>query len=653
MTIDCTVVVSTSWGTRFGGINVFNLDFCLALAGVTKSPVVCVVPTAGYSDVEQALCRNVRLVPLNRELSGDFYKSTDAADLIAVLKNNDINSVGWWIGHDFVTGEVITAARDEWGSGKTIIIHHMDYRAFESMKSYDGPAAIEKDAKQQMVLSSADIVCAVGPKLAKAARDKLKKAGKGTSIDVLELHPGLQSIKGIPETEMFTAVTFGRLDPRTDQIKMGKLAVAAFGEAAKDNGLGEDPTISVVGLESSELIAENRLLAEIAGKYAGRRLAVNGCAYNEDRDQLFHLLSQHSAALVLSIHEGFGLTAWEAIAAEVPLVLTKNSGAYQLIEQLLGGKGIGCLKLIDIKGTPGSEELNGEDVTAASRALRTIGANTEARAASKRNAVELKCMLQERVSWAQMAKSFCKQCGLPVEHKPISIGIAAGHADAIICGSFAEPTERTDEQERALGTWYRVAICIGEILATATTPPFHLNFTGVDGGSFGGAVVRSYSNQAKSEAAITTLIHNDFADDDEAKEAIAKGWQNHFKEHNVDVSQPYLYLPGHVLRVGTMSKRRMNIIKNSDVLFCVAGYFAVEESIYAAELKGIPIVAIGAFGGMTKNLTAEIFRINKEQNLPTSLQVALHALATAPLDVEDIAEKFIAVLEEIKKNMEK
>jgi glycosyltransferase involved in cell wall biosynthesis len=43
--------------------------------------------------------------------------------------------------------------------------------------------------------------------------------------------------------------------------------------------------------------------------------------YTDDRQQLYSELSRASVALMPSWHEGFGLVAWEAIAAGVPLIV--------------------------------------------------------------------------------------------------------------------------------------------------------------------------------------------------------------------------------------------------------------------------------------------------------------------------------------------
>src|SRR5690606_5079638 len=113
-------------------------------------------------------------------------------------------------------------------------------------------------------------------------------------------------------------ITFGRLDPRADRVKQGRLALAGFAGviAARYGDLGDDPQFTLVGADDDDVADIRRLAAE----QARRPIAVYARPFSEDRAQLWNLLSNQSVSLMLSIHEGFGLTGWEAIAAGVPLV---------------------------------------------------------------------------------------------------------------------------------------------------------------------------------------------------------------------------------------------------------------------------------------------------------------------------------------------
>ena len=55
--------MATAWGSRHGGINVFNFDLCTAVAAITggRCTIRCVVLSADQDDVEQAARHNVTL----------------------------------------------------------------------------------------------------------------------------------------------------------------------------------------------------------------------------------------------------------------------------------------------------------------------------------------------------------------------------------------------------------------------------------------------------------------------------------------------------------------------------------------------------------------------------------------------------------------
>jgi hypothetical protein len=56
---------------------------------------------------------------------------------------------------------------------------------------------------------------------------------------------------------------------------------------------------------------------------------------------------------MLSWHEGFGLVGWEAIAAEVPLVVSKRTGLYKLLDSPDDPVGAACVSVVDVRGFDG------------------------------------------------------------------------------------------------------------------------------------------------------------------------------------------------------------------------------------------------------------------------------------------------------------
>ena len=62
---NCIVFIATSWGTRYGGINSFNYDLCVALAKLKELDlsIICIVNEGTASDIQDAHRLGVALIP--------------------------------------------------------------------------------------------------------------------------------------------------------------------------------------------------------------------------------------------------------------------------------------------------------------------------------------------------------------------------------------------------------------------------------------------------------------------------------------------------------------------------------------------------------------------------------------------------------------
>jgi len=244
---------------------------------------------------------------------------------------------------------------------------------------------------------------ALGPKLARSARDI---AIVSKDITVRELFPGLHDIECIKKApENFSAIVFGRLNKKTDCVKQARLAVAGFSDACSsekhDIPLGPESSLMVIGLpDGDEGETEREELKDVSFKEAGRQVQIHPWSYFEDRDKLFDELRRKSVCLVTSLYEGFGLVGWEAISAKVPLIVSKNSGLYEFIDEHFPG-GKGCLRSIDIKGSIREDYLK-SDVTKVSKEILTVSNNIQK---AKREAYALKTMMQPACTWENCALS--------------------------------------------------------------------------------------------------------------------------------------------------------------------------------------------------------------------------------------------------------
>jgi len=434
------IFIATAWGVKHGGINSFNYDLVISLASIISSSlmkIICIVPIASEAEYKEAEDKGVLLKCLNSK----FSNTTDLTEEIVpeIVKKISGYKPTWWIGHDLKTGPVALKAKQVSG-GKCAIIHHMDY---ESYLPYYDDYPSDLISSQRQNLSKADIVFAVGPKLARSATDKLRSE---INKKVIELIPGLAPIEGLQEQNRFSAIIFGRLDPKQDRLKQAKLAVVGFGRACRlyPKIIGKDASITIIGLNEDRQNEDRLLLKQILDKEAGRAVPLHGWQYFENRSALLDCLRQHSVCLMLSLHEGFGLVGWEAIAAEVPLIISTNTGVYDAISKYLGGVGRGCIKPISILGATGESSYRDEDVDIVANALCDVkqqGSNAKNDSRVLKNLLEIFC------TWKHTAIDFAKACEID-----ISIDIAhkslANLTPELLIEAFKKGSDVVEEASR-------------------------------------------------------------------------------------------------------------------------------------------------------------------------------------------------------------
>ena len=412
---------ATQWGSKYGGINSFNTDFLVAF-GVAYShsaQVICIVASA--TDEEKAEARNsgVYLVSLPYKPVGNELGEAQVEIGIVELSKNEIsfepdNTI--WLGHDRITGAAAIAAAKSAG-GRSAVIHHMSYSDYEAFAE-NSQSAYDKVQIQQALLRQADLVLAVGPLLRDAASDRL-----GAEKMIHMLIPGLAEIKVREAPKTFTVFMSGRLCKDSARIKQGHLGIAAFAKAhcdARDNGMPEglcrQPKLVLRGVDfeaertsAPEADTETEL-KKFAEEYANCVINLHALPFTQIRDMLYEDLSAASVALMPSWHEGFGLVAWEAIAAGVPLIVSKNSGVYQLLKENHPGAGPGCVYPVDVRGAVTEPFFHEKDVQAVVDALKSIALNP---GEARRKAVTLRNMLGE-YSWSACVKEAMKSFDWPL-----------------------------------------------------------------------------------------------------------------------------------------------------------------------------------------------------------------------------------------------
>ena len=395
------IFISTGWGAEYGGINSFNYDLCLAVAkkyGVAHK-VVSVTSIISESVKQAAKNNGVELIGLKED-------ELNRADLIIdiVQEYCHYSSMVYWIGHDIKTGAIACECAQKRGD-KFVFIHHMDYISYYAFKACNGKRASEKENEQISLLKKADFVFAVGPLLRDSARKKIDEEKK-----VHMLIPGLAEVEEIKNKNNKTvALTFGRVEKDNDIIKQTNLAIAGFSKAVGTSKFlfsKNKPMMRVIGCDS-DTSNEYKEVQKIGEKYAEELINVIPIPYTLNRNELFDYIKRSGFCLMLSYHEGFGLTGYEAIAAGLPLICSVNSGLYKFLDEELVPPLSGWVHGIEVEGQlneDAEENYTKKDLNKVSETICTVISDYDS---SKENAIKLRRELLKRgYTWENCAENF-------------------------------------------------------------------------------------------------------------------------------------------------------------------------------------------------------------------------------------------------------
>ena len=418
------ITFATQWGSKLGGINSFNTDFLQAFGAAyyTGVQVICIVAEATDTEIKKSKNSHVILLPLPYIPLENTFSKDQARAGIDLLAQNGISYDAErtiWLGHDRITGAAAIEAANMAG-GRSALIHHMSYDHYESF-SEDSQTAYHKSQEQKKLFKRANLIFAIGPLLHNAAHDLV-----GGEQPVHMLIPGLADIVVRSAPKTFTAFLSGRLSQDAARIKQGHLGLAAFSHAHRKacennmpDGLLNQPKLMLRGVDyAGEVKPKNPVgnpeieLKIFAEEYAGRAINLQALPYTHDRDELYDNISRSSVALMPSWHEGFGLVAWEAIAAGVPLILSKHSGVYNLLESELPGSGTGCVYPVDVHGSNREPFFKQEDLHSIADALKKIAHDPNK---ARQQAGTLRGLLINQYTWSNCVRKAADVFGWPVQ----------------------------------------------------------------------------------------------------------------------------------------------------------------------------------------------------------------------------------------------
>jgi len=426
------IAFATQWGSKYGGINSFNTDFLTAFGQHYHPQVqtVCLVTSMTEQEVKEAKAVNVTLVELPYKPDDKLFTDKHAALVIDILKKQNIQFAPQhtvWLGHDRISGVAALAAAKSEG-GRSALIHHMSYDKYEAFAE-NSAAAYSKSQHQKTLFNQSDLVLAVGPLLRDALADLLDEPERAFMIV-----PGLADIIPKPVPNHFKAFLSGRLNDDAAKIKQGYLGVAAFAKAIANANtakapecLTKKPILVLRGVDfesclnyqqhADDLHEQTEVaLQQFAAKYANKAYTtIHALPYTQDRSKLYDDLRSASVALMPSWHEGFGLVAWEAIAAGVPLILSENSGVYELLKEAHPGFENGFVRSIMVGGSIEEPYFNDDDLETVVDAINGIARQPEN---ARKRAATLLAMLKPVYTWQACVSNVAQHFGWDLPNSP-------------------------------------------------------------------------------------------------------------------------------------------------------------------------------------------------------------------------------------------
>lgn len=331
------LLVADEWHSGRGGLSTINRNLARALARAGYDATV-LVPKVTDADAVAASDANVAIVAPPR-VPGLSERETLL--LRPVFAERD------WIpdvivGHGRALGPYAAAQQLQYfPTARRVHFVHTDAESLEAAKEARGGASMmtNTEARRNLEIDlarSADLVAGVGPLLTESIRDDL--LGPGPRAQVVNFMPGLQSSFDASSSRAPVknrVLIVGRAD---DFLSKGiDLAAEALLKIVDQwpKHRSHAPVLIVRGVPDDAADEVKRRLDAIFDGRVGYHLR----PYSESESVVTQDLAQAKVVIMPSRHEGFGLAAFEAIAAGVPVRISAESGLAQfLVESRLDTK---------------------------------------------------------------------------------------------------------------------------------------------------------------------------------------------------------------------------------------------------------------------------------------------------------------------------
>lgn len=337
------LVVATAWGSHHGGINSFNVGFCRALA-LANHRVTCLVVQPSEGDVADATEAGVTLVGTE---AGPGLDEFPQQRLLLPRPELPV-AVDFVVGHGRITGpqafQLRTSRFPE--AGYVHFVHmHADTIDGEKEPPTDHSVTEKRMQTELALLEHAIVPAAVGPRLVVLYESELLARRPNHRLHCFT--PGLADFPSLsgPATHAHSAprvLVVARAED--NKLKGIDYAVDRVCRVRRTLLASEEPAVQVLAgrIQVYVLGASDERHAETEQRRLRGRTGkadVRVKPYSLERRAVAEELRAASLVLMLSIEEGFGLSALEALSVGTPILVTGQSGFAEVLRLLDGGHG--------------------------------------------------------------------------------------------------------------------------------------------------------------------------------------------------------------------------------------------------------------------------------------------------------------------------
>ncbi|MFZ5636136.1 MAG: DEAD/DEAH box helicase [Pseudomonadota bacterium] len=323
------LTIATAWGSKHGGVNVFNYRMCCALSALGNS-VTCYVKSASGPDIQDAFSKNVKLLHIGKPSEQKW-----TPDDIGHVDYDALSDFDLVVVHDIIAKSFIDKFQKHDAQTCIAAFIHTLYSETDYFGDEPDDRRVEKTRAQKALMDCADLVFTSGT----WGSERLKLKYPTIADKIKPFVPGRLEMESEPEdsadrvTSADYILSFGRLDLSREQ-KQANAVLAAYDLLASSFRRDEFPEgadlpkLRLMGVDS-DTPAQQRIKKELFGKYAwSTQVEMLGYQHYYDfrTSRSKELIGESKIVVTPSIVETFGLTSLESIQLGIPLVAGRKSG---------------------------------------------------------------------------------------------------------------------------------------------------------------------------------------------------------------------------------------------------------------------------------------------------------------------------------------